>query len=171
MIKNQFIALLSAGFLFAFCSHHAATTTSSPAPKMGMSGVSSPPCIVYKTRKDYSMYVPVMLSPDKSKVESYPDIKDIYYNGKFAVPTLLVDGYLLDNRGIGPQVAFMWYTYEEYSKLPSTPPAANIMGVLQDKDPLTEMYQCGRRSDYKDIEQELNDLIRSGKLNTFKKLK
>jgi hypothetical protein len=171
MRKNSIITLLSACFVFTSCSHHVATTTASTPSKKGTVAVSSPPCIIYKTRTDYSMYVPVMLSADKSKVESYPDIKDIYYQGKFALPTLLVNGYLLDNRGIGPQVAFMWYTYEEYSKLPSTPHPTDLMSLIQDKDPLVEMYQCGQRSQYTNIEQELNDIIKSGKLSTCKKLK
>jgi hypothetical protein len=117
------------------------------------------------------MYVPVMMSADKSKIESYPDIRDIYYEGKFALPTLLENGYLLDNRGIGPQVAFLWYTYEDYSKLSHTPTVEDLMTGLQDRDPLVEMYQCGQRSQYTNIEQELNDLIKSGKLSTCKKLK
>ena len=102
---------------------------------------------------------------------SYPDIKDIYYNGKLSYPTVLSNGYLLDNRGIGPEVAFLDYTYEDYSKLNATPPASELMKHLLDKDPLSEMYQCGLRSQYNDIEQDLNTIISSGKLKTFKKLK
>jgi len=117
------------------------------------------------------MYVPVTLSADKSKIESYPDIKDIYYNGKFSVPTLLANGFLLDNRGIGLRVAFLSFTYEEYSKLSATPSATDLMSLLKDKDPLVEMYSCGQRSQYNDIKQELNVLITSGKLNNCKKLK
>lgn len=111
------------------------------------------------------------LSADKDKIVSYPDIRDIYYNGKLSEPTFLADSFLLDNRGIGPQVAFLSYTYEEYSKLQATPPATDLMKMLLNKDPLVEMYQCGLRSQYTDIEKELNTLITSGKLNTCKKLK
>ena len=117
------------------------------------------------------MYVPVTLSADKSRIVSYPDSKDIYYNGKLSVPTLLAHGFLLDNRGIGAQVAFLDYTYEEYSKLSAAPHAADLMSLLKDKDPLLEMYQCGQRSQYSDIEKELNDLITSGKLGSCKKLR
>ena len=162
---------LSAGLLFMSCSYHVSSHGSAAAAKEGPVAVNSPPCIIYRTKSDYSMNVPVILSADKSKIVSYPDIKDIYYNGKLSVPTFLANGFLLDNRGIGLQVAFLDFTYEEYSKLSSTPPATDLMNILIDKDPLIEMYQCGRRSQYADIEQELNVLIISGKLNTCKKLK
>jgi hypothetical protein len=175
-MRNKFIlrllsGFLSAGLLFMSCSHHVSSPGSAVASKKGTVTVNSPPCIIYRTRSDYSMYVPVTLSADKSKIVSYPDIKDIYYNGKLSVPTLLANGFLLDNRGISLQVAFLDYTYIEYSKLSSTPPATDLMSLLMDKDPLLEMYQCGQRSQYTDIEQELNVLITSGKLNTCKKLK
>ncbi len=171
MRKNSIVQLLLLCLLLVSCSNHVTTTKVSTVSTSKTIGVTSPPCIVYKTRSDYSMYVPVMMSADKSKIESYPDIRDIYYEGKFALPTLLENGYLLDNRGIGPQVAFLWYTYEDYSKLSHTPTVEDLMTGLQDRDPLVEMYQCGQRSQYTNIEQELNDLIKSGKLSTCKKLK
>lgn len=157
--------------MFISCTHQAAPVNSKNDSVKRTMGISSPPCIIYRTKSDYSMNVPVILSPDKSKIVSYPDRKDIYYNGKFATPTPLAQGFLLDNRGIGVQVAFLSYTYEEFSKLASTPPATDLMSLILDKDPLTEMYQCGQRGQYTNIVQELNDLINSGKLNTCKKLK
>ena len=105
--------------------------------------IAGPRCIVYKTKADYSQLVPVILSFDKSKVVSYPDVKDIYYNGKLAYPTQLIDGYLLDNRGIGSEVAFLKLNYEEYSRLIVTPHAEDLLKMIIDKDPLTEMYECG----------------------------
>ena len=162
--------LLAVVFLTS-CSHHIHQTRKADDSKVKTVAVSSPPCIIYRTRSDYSMRVPVTLSPDKSKIVSYPDIKDIYYQGKFAVPTLLDSAFLLDNRGIGLQVAFLDYTYEEYSQLASTPPATDLMSLLMDKDPLVDMYQCGFRIQYTDIELELDNIINSGKLNTCKKLK
>jgi hypothetical protein len=170
-ILELFNANLVAVLLFISCSHQVSPAGSTADSKKRTVAVSSPPCIIYRTRMDYSKYVPVTLSEDKSKIVSYPDIKDIYYNGKLSVPSILADGFLLDNRGINLQVAFLSYTYEEYSKLSSTPAASELMSKLLDKDPLTEMYQCGQRGQYTDIEQELNVLITSGKINTFKKLK
>jgi hypothetical protein len=133
--------------------------------------MAGPPVILYKTKKDYSNHVPVILSSDKMKVISYPDIKDIYTNGKIATPTLLENGYLLDNRGIGPDVAFLRITYDQYSKLPATPQPGDFLKMIQDFDPLTEMYNCGTRYQYQDLVEELNKAIRDGKLGEFTKLK
>jgi|WetSurMetagenome_2_1015567.scaffolds.fasta_scaffold136922_3 hypothetical protein len=175
MRKKIFPGLLCcfvmAGLHFSSCTHQVPPSGTAVASKSGAVNISSPPCIIYRTTSDYSRYVPVMLSADKSRIESYPDIKDIYFNGKLSVPTLLANGFLLDNRGIGLQVAFLDYTYEDYSRLSSTPNATILMSHLLDKDPLVEMYQCKQRSQYTDIEKELNALINSGNLNTCKKLK
>jgi hypothetical protein len=175
-MRKESILKLLAGYLllnllFISCTHHNMPVNSANTSTKGTIAVTSPPCIIYRTRSDYFLNVPVTLSADRSKIVSYPDIRDIWFNGKLSVPTRLANGFLLDNRGIGLQVAFLSYTYEEYSKLSSTPTATDLMSMLLDKDPLTEMYQCGQRSQYTDIEQALNALITSGKLNTCKKLK
>ena len=133
--------------------------------------IPSPPCIIYKTKADYNKNVPVMLSADKSKIISYPDIKDIYYSGSLAYPTRLADGFLLDNRGIGPNVAFLNITYEAYRNLSKTPTVDELMKLILDKDPITVMFQCGYRSRYTDIEKELNEMISSGNLKNCKRLK
>ena len=67
---------------------------------------SGPPTTLYKTKADYNNKVPVTLSEDKTKIVSYPSPKDVFYNGNFAYPTPLAQGYLLDNRGIGKNVAY-----------------------------------------------------------------
>jgi hypothetical protein len=156
---------------FLSCAHPVSPSAVKPEEKPGTVSLSSPSCIVYRTRADYSANVPVMLSSDRSSIVSYPDVKDIYFNGKLSVPVRLADGFYLDNRGIGPGVAFLSYTYEEYSRLTATPPSEELMRRLLDKDPLREMYQCGQRSQYADAEQELNLLITSGKLGSCKRLK
>jgi hypothetical protein len=129
-----------------------------------------PPCIIYKTKTDYSKEVPVALSADKSTIASYPDVKDVFINGNYPYPAKLDNGFLLDNRGIGPDVAFLDYTYEAYHALGTTPGPDELMKHVLDKDPLTEMYQCGNKSSYTDISAELNALIHSG-LKNCKKLK
>jgi hypothetical protein len=153
------------------CSKKVAPQGSSSDPEPKQSVLPSAPCIIYKTKADYSRYVPVMLSEDKKNLVSYPDIRDVYYKGKLAYPTLLTDGFLLDNRGIGPNAAFLNFTYEAYSGLSKTPTADELMKSILDPDPITEMYNCGYRSKYADPEKELNALITSGKLKDFKKLK
>ena len=133
--------------------------------------VTGPPCIVYKTKADYSELVPVMLSADKSKIVSYPDVKDLVIDGKTVIPTPLLDGYLLDNRGIGPDVAFLTITIREYSRMTTTPDAARLFALILDKDPLAEMYECGKRYQYNDPAEAMNQLIRKGKLKCQKRLK
>ena len=84
---------------------------------------------------------------------------------------MLENGYFLDNRGIDENSAFLELTYEEYSKLEKAPSGEELYNDILDNDPFTEMYHCGSRFDYKDLEKELNDLIAEGNLNSMKKLK
>ncbi len=123
-----------------------------------------PPTIIYKTKKDYSNYVPVILSDDKTAVVSYPAPKDVYYKGQLAKPVLLNDGYLLDVRGISKDVAFTSITYEEYANLETTPSADSLMSLIIDNDPLIELYNCGNRYKFTDPVTEINRLIDNGAL-------
>ena len=54
--------------------------------------VAGPKAIIYKTKNDYFTNVSVTLSDDKSKIISYPGIKDVYYKGELAFPTKLKNG-------------------------------------------------------------------------------
>lgn len=129
------------------------------------------PCIIYKTKADYRALVPVSLSDDRSRVTSYPDVSDLRKQAESAYPVDLSGGFLLDNRGIGPNVAFLSVTYKEYESQTKTPNAGELFQQLLDKDPLLEMYQCGNRTQYSDIVRELNEVIDSGKLSDCKKIK
>ncbi len=133
--------------------------------------VASAKVVIYKTKKDYSKYVPVTLSDDKSKVVSYPDIKDVYFEGKLAYPIALVKGYWLDNRGVGPKSAFIKLTYEEYAKLPSTPTADELYAMLLDKNPFCKIYDMGNRYNFKDPVAEINQIIEKHELKKYKELK
>lgn len=133
--------------------------------------IPGPKAVIYQTKKDYSKFVPVILSDDKKSLVSYPDIIDVFYNGKLAYPTPLHNGYLLDNRGIGKNVAFINLTYDEYSKLAKTPTADQLMDMIIDKDPLTKMYSGKLKASYIDIEQELNAIIDKGDFSNFVKIK
>jgi hypothetical protein len=93
------------------------------------------------------------------------------YKGNFAYPTVLREGYLLDNRGISQGVAFLDFTYEDYSKLDRTPDAGELLKHIIDNDPLTEMYHCGSRYDFKNLVDELNSRIATNDFEGFKKLK
>lgn len=148
-----------------------ATTSTEINKQSGGSVMALPPCIIYKTKKDYFYYVPVALSDDKNRITSYPDVTDIRKQGEAVLPRPLSGGYLLDNRGIGPDVAFLSITYDAYQALTKTPSADDLFQQLLDKDPLLEMYQCGNRHQYNDIVRELNQVIDSGKLSDCKKIK
>lgn len=102
-----------------------------------------------------------MLSDDKNRIIAYPAPKDLFTNGKLAYPTALNKGYLMDNRGIGKNVAFTGYTYEEYSRLESVPPIQEIYESIIDKDPLLELCNCGNRNQYTDTKL-MNRLIKDG---------
>jgi hypothetical protein len=161
---------LAAMTVLTSCSRKS-VSASSGTTGSGQVTVSGPMCIIYRTKADFSRLVPVELTEDKTQLSSFPDVKDIYRGGVLAYPTLLSGGFLLDNRGIGPNVAFLKFNYEDYSKLDKTPTASELMNAIIEKDPLLEMYQCGNRSQYKDEVSELNVMITSGKLAGCRKLK
>ena len=132
---------------------------------------AGPPVIIYKTKVDYTKNVPVVLNEEKTAVVSYPDKRDVKKGGEFSYPGELNDGYLLDNRGIDKNAAFISLTYEEYYNLDKTPDSEQLFGMIIDKDPFTEIYHCGSRFDFKDLVPELNEIISSGDLSKFTKLK
>jgi hypothetical protein len=119
-----------------------------------------PQALVYKTAKDYIKNVPVIMNSEKTEIISYPAPSDIYFKGKFAYPTHLINGYLLDNRGIGSNVAFLVYTYEEYAALKEVPDKNFLLDKILDKKPLTELWNCGPRTYDSDEINKLNSLIK-----------
>ncbi len=137
----------------------------------GAKNTAGPPVIIYKTKDDYFDKVPVTLSEDKSEIASYPGIKDVFLGGEPAYPTNLNDGFLLDNRGVDKNSAFLNLTYEEYSKLKEVPSLEELNEMIIDRDPFTELYHCGSKFDYKDVVKELNEKIDEGKLDSFEKMK
>jgi hypothetical protein len=123
---------------------------------------ASAPALVYKTRADYFNHVPVLMNTEKTKIIAYPDPTDLKNENAFALPTKLNNGYLLDNRGIGVNVAFLTFTYEAYGALTKAPELNQLMDSLLDKNPLTELWDCGSRSLFKNEVEELNALIDKG---------
>lgn len=174
-MKNRVIIsvlFLSSFVLLISCKSTTDSTSSDKEKKETMAQTKSgPPVIIYKTTGKYYNKVPVGLSEDKTKVVSYPDPKDVFHRGTFSYPTMLENGYFLDNRGVDENSAFLELTYEEYSKLEKAPSSEELFNDILDNDPFTEMYHCGSRFDYRDLEKELNDLISEGNLNSMKKLK
>ena len=149
--------------LFSGC--HSSSKNTKP------SGVTGPGVIVYKTTDNYFFHVPVTLSQDKKTLVSYPAPSDLMVNGELALPVKLEGGYLLDRRGINENSAFLKWTYYEYSRLDHTPKPEELMRMILDTDPFTEMYRCGKKSEYEDLIPELNEIIKGNKLSGFSRLK
>jgi hypothetical protein len=118
--------------------------------------MAAEPIIVYKTKKNYDKNVAVTLSEDKKTIVSYPHPKDV---SQRSYPTALKKGYLLDNRGIGKNTAFLSMTYEEYAKLQKVPSLDELKQMIIDDDPIEAMYYCGGRTRFSDLIFQLNQLI------------
>jgi hypothetical protein len=118
-----------------------------------------PHVLVYKAKPQYRNLVPVQLSADKKSVVSYPDPADIKTGSGYPIPVLLHKGYWLDKRGIGLNTAFLRLTYEEYSKLKSSPTAEALYNMIVDKYPISELCDCGKRVQGKYTVKQLNELI------------
>ncbi len=121
-----------------------------------------PPVIVYKTRKDYNNLVPVTLDATGTEIAAYPAPSDLRRGDSYAVPTVLDNGYLLDNRGISVHTAFTSYTYEEYAAMEASPSPEDLKAHIIDKNPFVELWHCGQANQYKDKVAELNRLISVG---------
>ena len=131
---------------------------------------AGPTTFIYKTKGEYNNLVPIILSDDKTEITSFPHPKDVYYKGELALPTQLENGYLLDNRGISANVAFLNITYDEYSKFEKAPSVDSLFDMILDNDPLVELYNCGNRYQYKDEVAELNNMIKKQQLTQCKKV-
>ena len=155
---NKLVIILLA--LTAFKCQNKATI------KPNFSNISEPPTVVYKTKGNYNNLVPVLLSVDKSEIISYPHPNDLKVGDVLSLPTPLSEDYLLDNRGIGPNVAFLKLSYEDYSKLENAPTLKELYELIIDKDPLTELCDCGVKTAFTDETKQLNKLIDNSKIGT-----
>jgi len=152
------------------CSNSSQSTSSAPIESTGITS-TGPDAIIYKTKADYNTLVPVIMNSERTDIVSYPAPGDLKYRGKPAIPTELEDGFLLDNRGITENVAFLNITYEAYIALDKTPSKDELLEMIIDSDPLTAMFNCGKRSGYNNEVQELNTCILGSDFSKFKKLK
>ncbi|MEI6748484.1 MAG: hypothetical protein ACOYMF_07295 [Bacteroidales bacterium] len=168
MFKKLFFMLIAA-CVVVFGGCHLAKKSQQMATKTQK--VTGPRIIIYKTKADYFLNVPVGLSADRKTITSYPAITDVYTGGKLAIPTKLEGGFLLDNRGISAEVAFINLSYEQYAALKSTPAVIELQELIIDADPLTIMYDCGSRNSFQDIVGDINNLILKKDFSKFKKLK
>lgn len=123
-----------------------------------------PPTIIYKTINDYENNVPITMDSKKEKIVSYPAPSDLFYKGDLALPTMLINDYLLDNRGININSVFTSFTYQEYSKFKNAPNIDTLFNRIIDKNPFIEIYSCGNRSNIKNETRYCNKMI----MNKFK---
>lgn len=130
-----------------------------------------PPTIIYKTTADYSQNVPVILNDEKTKIVGYFGAKDLTYKGELAYPTVLEEGYLLDNIGLRKNVAYTSLKIETYTKSAKAYTTDELFSLIIDDDPIKEMYNCGNRSKLTDEVAELNEVIKNKGLKKCKKLK
>ena len=144
-----------AAYQTGYAAQEGKTSGQLPRP----AAVPSPVVYIYKMKKDYSRQVPVLLDQSRSRIISYPAPSDLKRGNSLLLPTPLIHGYWLDNRGINAQVAFLSYTYEEYSRMTQAPSVSELFDAIIDKEPLLDIRECGKRSDYQDIVTELNQLI------------
>lgn len=117
------------------------------------------PIVVYKTKNNYNNLVPISLSDDKSQIISYPHPKDLKVDGVLQIPTELHNGYLLDNRGIGQNVAFIKLTYSEYANLNEAPLPEDLFNLIIDYNPLIFLCNCKIKNSNLNLENQLNEMI------------
>lgn len=131
-----------------------------------------PHAMVYLTTSDFRENVPVQLDDEGKSIVSYPHPSDLSVDGHLKLPTTLKNGYLLDNKGINENVAFLKISYATYAKLEQAPALAELNKGILERSPFLELCDCGLRSAFTDIEAQLNQLIERGKLrSTCKVLK
>jgi hypothetical protein len=159
-MKPTLIIILISTLLLSSCCKKITTQTAKENVNMSKQSKPFPPTIIYKTKSDYYNNVPVNLNEDKTMIYSFPDVKDVFYKGELAYPTKLDSNYLLDNRGISKNVAFLKYTYEEYSKLDKTPDVNELFKSILDVDPLDELYKCDCSRDAEEINRIILSNIR-----------
>ena len=131
--------------------------------------MAMPRIVIYKTTADYSNLVPITMDDSKTQIVSFPDPSDVKANKR---PTQLENGYMLDNFGIGKNVVYTDYTFEQYAALESVPEPETFMEHIADRNPLVEYYVSGaeypRTGEARTIEA-LNNIIANG-MNGFNKI-
>lgn len=136
-----------------------------------MTTAAGPPVIIYKTKSDYRHNVPIILSADKKEIIMYPAPRDVFYQGEYATPFELRNGYLLDRRGINENVAFIAYTYEEYANLKASPSLEDLFEMILDNDPITEMWHCGSQYSYPNLEETMMSMTEDSEFKGCVRLK
>lgn len=116
--------------------------------------------MVYKTRGDYSKLLPVRLSGNKKSVVAFPSPAEATQRIR---PTALAGGYWTSSAYIFPSTAYVLLTIDDYSSFKMSPPTADdLFFLIKDKDPFTELWDCGATGAHSVA--QLNELVSSGSL-------
>lgn len=86
---------------------------------------------VYKTKQDFSSFVPVQLSPDGLVITSAP--------GKCVPPRKLAQGYFLGNT-MGINTAYLSLSIEEHNSHDPLLGVDSLYKYIMEKDPFLEYY-------------------------------
>jgi len=151
------VLLLIFMVLFSCCERNKALTTD------GENALK--PVVIYKTTKDYSENIPIVMDEAKEKIIAYPATTDVSNNKR---PTQLANGFLLDNFGIQKNTVYTSYTIEEYRNLGKQPDLKTLGIKIVDKNPFVEMYQY--KGNISTVEM-LNQEIINGFNNSIKIIK
>lgn len=107
-----------------------------PVKAAGRAAAMLPRALVYKTSIPCADNVAISLNPAGTAVQSYPAPGDV---SAASAPVELPGGWYLDRRGLGPDVAFINLTYEEYSRLKQAPAPEELMKMIIPGAEVTEM--------------------------------
>lgn len=163
------LALISFVALGVACCTHKDVPVTTETPSTAIEGsvaATGPRAIIYRTRVDVGDAVPITLSADGKEVVSYPHPSDLRKDNGYPIPTPIGEGYLLDNRGIGPNTAFLKWSYAEYASFDKSPTLEELQAAIAFRAPFAEMYDCGVRSRYPDPVKELGEIVHSGTLHS-----
>lgn len=102
-------------------------------------------------------------------IGQYTDPKDVRDDSSFYFPIALINGHWMDNIGVGINTAYLGMSLKEYLQLKEPSSLAEMMVMLVDANPFTEMWNCGNRGSVS--VDELNIDIKNNKLiKTYKKI-
>ncbi len=125
--------------------------------------------IIYKTKKDYSQNLPVLYDEKKQKITKLFSNKELMANGNILYPIPLQKGYWLDRIGIDTTVAYVSFSIQKYTQSMMPITANMLKSKIIDKNPLLEMYDCGKIKG--DTIKIINEIIKNGMLKKCKRLK
>lgn len=160
----RIIAIIAVFALLSSCSTSKTGNNNSNTLNFQPNFAPGPPTIVYKTIEDVNDLVPVLLNEEKTRIISYPSKNDIKTGVNYKTPTVLKQGWLLDEKGINQNVAFLSLNYIEYSKLDSLPSIDSMFKLIVNFNPIDKMCNCGNRISIPNPIEQLNELIESDRI-------